>query len=79
MLQTPEIHLFVADAAILSSLEFALAVQGFRAQDGSLPDDDLSTAAATVICAMTVAPPRPVRLRSSSRTCAPRRAASIAA
>ncbi len=37
------------------------------------------SATATVICAMTVAPPRPIRLRSASKTCAPRRAASIAA
>lgn len=54
MLPTPEIHLFVADAAVLSSLEFALAVQGFRALDGSLPDHDLSAAAAIVIDAATV-------------------------
>ena len=54
MQSTPEIHLFVADAAVLSSLEFALAVQGFRALDGSLPDDDISTAAAIVIDAATV-------------------------
>jgi hypothetical protein len=54
MLPTPEIHLFVADAAVLSSLEFALTVQGFRVLDGSLPDDDLTKAAAIVIDAATV-------------------------
>src|SRR3954451_8776267 len=37
------------------------------------------SAAATVICAITVAPPRPIRLRSASMTVAPARAATIAA
>ncbi len=37
------------------------------------------SAHATVICAITVAPPRPIRLRSASSTWAPPRAASIAA
>ena len=37
------------------------------------------SATATVICAITVAPPRPIRLRSARNTEAPRRAASIAA
>ena len=54
MLPTPGSHLFVADAAVLSSLEFALAVQGFRALDGTLPDGDLTAAAAIVIDAATV-------------------------
>ena len=36
-------------------------------------------ATATVICAITVAPPRPIRLRSISSTRQPARAASIAA
>lgn len=65
MLPTPEIHLFVADGAVLSSLEFALTVQGFRALDGSLPDDDLSTAAALVIDAATV--PTALKLLQSLR------------
>src|SRR5688572_1796499 len=37
------------------------------------------TATATVICAITVAPPRPIRLRSTSSTFAPARAAVMAA
>src|SRR5688572_17911081 len=37
------------------------------------------TATATVICAMTVAPPRPIRLRSTISTLAPARAAVMAA
>jgi hypothetical protein len=37
------------------------------------------TATATVICAITVAPPRPIRLRSTSSTFAPARAAAMAA
>src|SRR5262249_25520551 len=37
------------------------------------------SATATVICAITVAPPRPIRLLSSRNTEAPARAASIAA
>lgn len=45
----PEIHLFVADAAVLSSLEFALAVQGFRALDGFRPHRDFGRAVAVVV------------------------------
>lgn len=69
MLPTPEIHLFVADAAVLSSLEFALAIQGFRALDGSLPDDDLTTAAAIVIDAATVPTALQLLQRLRSRGC----------
>ena len=54
MLPTPEIHLFVADPAVLSSLEFALAVQGFRTLDGMLLGNDMTAAAAIVIDATTV-------------------------
>jgi CheY-like chemotaxis protein len=69
LLTTPEIHLFVADAAVLSSLEFALTVQGFRALDGSLPDDDLSTAAAIVIDVATVPTALQLLQRLRSRGC----------
>ena len=69
MLTTPEIHLFVADAAILSSLEFALSVQGFRALDGSVPDNDLSSAAAIVIDAATVPTALQLLQRLRSKGC----------
>ena len=69
MLTAPEIHLFVADAAVLSSLQFALAVQGFRALDGSSPDDDLSTAAAIVIDATTVPPALQLLQRLRGKDC----------
>lgn len=45
----PAIRLFVNDRAVLSSLEFALAVEGFNALDGNAPDFDPASAAALVI------------------------------
>ena len=55
MKNSPEIHLFVSDPAVLSSLEFALAVEGFSPFDGNGADRDASAAAAVVIDASSFA------------------------
>ena len=49
MKNSPEIHLFVSDRAVLSSLEFALAVEGFRPFDGNAADRTGNCAAAIII------------------------------
>lgn len=49
MNKSPEIHLFVSDPAVLSSLEFALAVEGFTAFDGNAAKGDTKSPAAMVV------------------------------
>ena len=49
MKNLPEIHLFVGDPAVLSSLEFALAVEGFAAFDGNRAQGIATSAAAIVV------------------------------